>query len=96
MPADQLQMDPLVERQWQLESMQLVNFGPFDGYHKLEFKTGFAQVPTTVISGDSGTGKSTIEDAFFEVMTRNGSYNSASNEGGRGGSLTSEKRSLIG
>lgn len=96
MPADQLQMDPLVERQWQLESMQLVNFGSFDGYHKLEFKTGFAQVPTTVISGDSGTGKSTIEDAFFEVMTRNGSYNSASNEGGRGGSLTSEKRSLIG
>ena len=35
MPADQLQMDPLVERQWQLESMQLVNFSPFDGYHKL-------------------------------------------------------------
>ena len=85
-----------VESQWQLESMQLVNFGPFDGYHLFEFKAGEETPATTVISGESGSGKSTLQDAFFEVMTRNGSYNTASNEGGRGGSLSSEKRSLIG
>lgn len=91
-----LQLGMLQEAQWQLASMQLVNFGPFDGYHLFDFKTGFDRIPTTVVSGDSGTGKSTLEDAFFEVMTRNGSYNTASNDGGRGGSLASEKRSLIG
>lgn len=90
------QLSLLQESQWELESMQLVNFGPFDGYHCFDFKTGFESIPTTVIAGDSGTGKSTVEDAFFEVMTRNGSYNTASNEGGRGGSISSEKRSLIG
>ena len=86
----------LEESQWQLESIQLVNFGPFDGYHLFDVKCAFDEVPATVVAGDSGTGKSTLEDAFFEVMTRNGSYNTASNEGGRGGSLQSEKRSLIG
>ena len=91
-----LRIGALEEAQWQLASMQLVNFGPFDGYHAFNYKTGFDHAPTTVVAGDSGTGKSTLEDAFFEVMTRNGSYNTASNEGGRVGSLTSEKRSLIG
>jgi uncharacterized protein YPO0396 len=86
----------LEEGQWQLANIQLVNFGPFDGYHRFDVKTGFDRIPTTVVAGDSGTGKSTLEDAFFEVMTRNGSYNTASNEGGRGGSISSEKRSLIG
>lgn len=91
-----LQLGMLEEGQWQLALIQLVNFGPFDGYHRFEVKTGFDHIPTTVVAGDSGTGKSTLEDAFFEVMTRNGSYNTASNEGGRGGSISSEKRSLIG
>ena len=94
--AQNLRIGMLEEAQWQLASMQLVNFGPFDGYHEFKYKTGFDHAPTTVVAGDSGTGKSTLEDAFFEVMTRNGSYNTASNEGGRGGSLASEKRSLIG
>lgn len=94
--AQNLQIGLMEQEQWQLSSMQLVNFGPFDGHHEFDFKTGFDQIPTTVVAGDSGTGKSTLEDAFFEVMTRNGSYNTASNEGGRGGSLSSEKRSLIG
>ena len=88
-----LQFGMLQESQWQLSSMQLVNFGPFDGYHLFDFKTGFDHIPTTVVSGDSGTGKSTLEDAFFEVMTRNGSYNTASNDGGRGGSLPRSARS---
>ena len=91
-----LRIGVLEETQWQLSCMQLVNFGPFDGYHVFNYKVGFEHAPTTVVAGDSGTGKSTLEDAFFEVMTRNGSYNTASNEGGRGGSLASEKRSLIG
>lgn len=91
-----MQFGLLEESQWQLDCMQLVNFGPFDGYHFFDYKTGFDYAPTTVVAGDSGTGKSTLEDAFFEVMTRNGSYNTASNDGGRGGSLSSEKRSLIG
>lgn len=91
-----LRIGALEEAQWQLSTMQLVNFGPFDGYHLFDYKTGFDHAPTTVVAGDSGTGKSTLEDAFFEVMTRNGSYNTASNDGGRGGSLSSEKRSLIG
>jgi uncharacterized protein YPO0396 len=90
------QLGMLEEGQWQLANIQLVNFGPFDGYHRFDVKTGFDRIPTTVVAGDSGTGKSTLEDAFFEVMTRNGSYNTASNEGGRGGSISSEKRSLIG
>ena len=94
--VDVLQTGLLEQSQWQLSSIQLVNFGPFDGYHLFSLKTGFEHIPTTVIAGDSGTGKSTLEDAFFEVMTRNGSYNTASNEGGRGGSLASDKRSLIG
>ena len=63
-----LRIGALEEAQWQLASMQLVNFGPFDGYHAFSYKTGFDHAPTTVVAGDSGTGKSTLEDAFFEIM----------------------------
>lgn len=51
--------------QWTLESMQLINWGCFDGYHPISF-AGPGQV--TLITGFTGTGKSTLLDAHIVLM----------------------------
>lgn len=77
--------------QWRLESMQLVNWGGFQGFTSIEFS------PTsTLISGASGTGKSTILDAWLALMMdSNTPFNGASNDARRGRARGVTQRSLL-
>ncbi|MGY3318137.1 ATP-binding protein [Arthrobacter sp. TE12232] len=75
--------------QWQLERMQLVNWGTFHGYHCVDFDR------STLISGPSGTGKSTLLDAYTALMMdSNTPFNGASNEG-KGRARGKDQRSAL-
>lgn len=54
-----------ITQQWTLHTMQLVNWGCFDGHHPVKF-AGPQQV--TLITGSTGTGKSTLLDAHVVLM----------------------------
>ena len=73
-----------MENQWQLYRVQLINWGTFDGVSEAYFANDFENAAVTVISGGSGTGKSTLQDAYDEIMMRAPRFNDASNVGGRG------------
>ena len=75
--------------QWQLERMQLVNWGTFHSYHCVDFDR------STLISGPSGTGKSTLLDAYTALMMdSNTPFNGASNEG-KGRARGKDQRSAL-
>lgn len=75
--------------QWTLDRMQLVNWGSFHGYHSVDFAR------TTLISGPSGTGKSTLLDAYIALMMdSNTPFNGASNEG-KGRARGKDQRSTL-
>ena len=71
--------------------MQIVNWGGFHGFTSIEFS------PTsTLISGASGTGKSTILDAWLALMMdSNTPFNGASNDAARGRARGVTQRSLL-
>ena len=66
--------------QWRLHTLQLVNWGSFHGHHTVTFHPD-----STLLSGASGTGKSTLLDAWLALMMPSDTpFNGASNEtGGR-------------
>lgn len=66
--------------QWKAETLQLVNWGGFEGRTTFELHPG-----ATLISGASGTGKSTLLDAYIALMMPSDTaFNGASNDtGGR-------------
>jgi uncharacterized protein YPO0396 len=77
--------------QWRIESMQLVNWGGFHGVTNIEFSPA-----STLISGASGTGKSTILDAYLALMMgSNTPFNGASNDAGSGRARGATQRSLL-
>ena len=49
--------------QWKAENLQLVNWGGFHGHSTVTFA-----LTTTLLSGASGTGKSTLLDAYIALM----------------------------
>lgn len=58
----------------------MVNWGGFEGHHKVEYHP-----ESTLVSGGSGTGKSTMLDAYTAlVMPWNVAFNGASNDAGSG------------
>ena len=62
--------------QWIAESMQLVNWGGFHGHTLIEFDP-----EATLLSGASGTGKSTILDGYLALMMPSDTpFNGASND----------------
>lgn len=66
--------------QWRLDSLQVVNWGGFEGYHRLPFHP-----EATLLSGGSGTGKSTLLDAYTALMMPSSvAFNGASNSSGTG------------
>jgi uncharacterized protein YPO0396 len=76
--------------QWRAERMQLVNWGGFEGHNVFDFHP-----ESTLISGASGTGKSTLLDAYLALMMPpNTPFNGASNDAG-GRARTGEQRSLV-
>src|SRR5262245_33580502 len=66
--------------QWKLETLQVINWGGFEGYHVLAFDPD-----ATLISGGSGTGKSTLADGYTALMMPSSvAFNGASNDAGSG------------
>lgn len=79
------------ETQWRAQSMQLVNWGGFQGPNTIELTT-----ETTLLTGASGTGKSTILDAYLALMMdSNTPFNGASNDASRGRARGATQRSLL-
>lgn len=75
---------------WHAEEMELVNWGGFDGARRIRFHTG-----STLLSGASGTGKSTLLDAYTAVMMPSDvPFNGASNDA-VGRARGTEQRSLV-
>jgi uncharacterized protein YPO0396 len=67
--------------QWRADTLQMVNWGGFHGVHRVTFAPG-----ATLLSGASGTGKSTLMDAYIALMMPfDVPFNGASNDatGGR-------------
>lgn len=76
--------------QWRIETLQMANWGGFHGPHKVRFSTG-----STLMSGASGTGKSTVLDAYIALMMPSDTpFNGASNDAG-GRARSSEQRNLL-
>ncbi|WIE66567.1 SbcC/MukB-like Walker B domain-containing protein [Curtobacterium sp. MCLR17_036] len=77
--------------QWRAESMQVVNWGGFHGHRQVEL-SGTA----TLISGASGTGKSTLMDAYLAVMMPSDvPFNGASNDATTGRARSADQRNLL-
>jgi len=77
--------------QWKAESLQLVNWGGFQGHHEIAF------APTsTLVSGASGTGKSSLLDAYLALMMPSDTpFNGASNDAGSGRARSIDQRNLM-
>lgn len=71
---------PAATTQWRLETLQVVNWGGFEGHHQVPFHPD-----ATLLSGGSGTGKSTLLDAYTALMMPSSvAFNGASNDSGTG------------
>lgn len=78
--ADVRSDTPRATTQWRLRSLQVVNWGGFEGHHQLNFDSS-----ATLLSGGSGTGKSTLLDAYTALMMPSRvAFNGASNSSGTG------------
>lgn len=76
--------------QWRIETLQMVNWGGFQGPHTVHFAHD-----STLMSGASGTGKSTVLDAWIALMMPSDTpFNGASNEAG-GRARSAEQRNLL-
>lgn len=77
--------------QWRAETLQMVNWGGFHGRHIVTFSPG-----STLLSGASGTGKSTLLDAYLALMMPNDTpFNGASNDATVGRARSAEQRNLL-
>ncbi|WP_105034012.1 ATP-binding protein [Cryobacterium aureum] len=77
--------------QWRAESMQLVNWGGFHGHHAIDFSAS-----STLVSGASGTGKSSLLDAYLALMMPSDTpFNGASNDAGSGRARSHDQRNLM-
>jgi len=82
---------PVPEVQWTATTLQMVNWGGFDGYHSVRFDEKF-----TLLTGTSGSGKSTMLDAITCLMAPPGTrYNGASNNVSTGRARGAEQRNAI-
>ncbi|MBS1837460.1 MAG: AAA family ATPase [Actinobacteria bacterium] len=77
--------------QWRAEAMQLVNWGGFHGFERIEFSP-----ESTLVAGATGSGKSTILDAYLALMMdSNTPFNGASNDATIGRARSKEQRNLL-
>ncbi len=78
--------------QWCAESLQMINWGGFHGYVSVPF----APPGATLLSGASGTGKSTLLDAYLAVMMPSDTpFNGASNDATSGRARSATQRNLL-
>jgi len=77
--------------QWRAETFQMVNWGGFHGHHEIAFAT-----EATLVSGASGTGKSSLLDAYLALMMSSDTpFNGASNDAGSGRARSVDQRNLM-
>ncbi|WP_066518822.1 ATP-binding protein [Curtobacterium ammoniigenes] len=77
--------------QWRAESLQVVNWGGFNGHRQIDLSAA-----STLISGASGTGKSTLMDAYLAAMMPSDvPFNGASNDATTGRARSAEQRNLL-
>lgn len=78
-------------QRWLAESMQLVNWGGFEGHHQVTFAD-----TATLLTGASGTGKSTLLDAYIALMMDSKTpFNGASNDNVTGRARGADQRSIL-
>lgn len=79
-------------QQWLAEDLQLVNWGGYDGPpHRVRFSPS-----ATLLCGGSGTGKSTLMDAYIALMMPHTTpFNGASNGGVVGRPRGQEQRNIL-
>jgi uncharacterized protein YPO0396 len=78
-------------QQWVAHDLQLINWGGYDGYHRLRFAPG-----ATLLSGGSGSGKSTLMDAYIALlMPHTTPFNGASNGGVVGRPRGRDQRNIL-
>ena len=76
--------------QWRAASIQMVNWGGFQGAHRIDLHPG-----ATLLSGASGTGKSTVMDAYIALMMPwDVPFNGASNDAVTGRSRSAGQRNV--
>ncbi len=77
--------------QWKAERLQMINWGGFHGYHPIDFALG-----STLMSGASGTGKSTLQDAYTALMMpATVGFNGASNDAKTGRARGADQRNIL-
>lgn len=77
--------------QWRIESMQLVNWGSWHGHHELTFDR-----ISTLLAGASGSGKSTVMDAYTALMMPGTvPFNNASNSAVSGRARSDGQRNEV-
>ncbi|MQY02145.1 ATP-binding protein [Actinomadura macrotermitis] len=78
-------------QQWVARELQLVNWGGYDGYHRVRFAPG-----ATLFSGGSGSGKSTLMDSYIALlMPHTTPFNGASNGGVVGRPRGKDQRNIL-
>lgn len=78
-------------QQWLADELQLVNWGGYDGAHRIRFSPG-----ATLLCGSSGSGKSTLMDAYIALMMPHTTpFNGASNGGVHGRARGQEQRNIL-
>lgn len=74
----------IINDYWQIETLKIINWGVYDGGnppHTVEFSKG-DKGSLTMVTGNSGTGKSTILDALIALLFKSGrQMNQASSQG---------------
>lgn len=78
--------------QWTLHSLQVLNWGCFDGYHRVQF-AGANQV--TLITGATGSGKSTLLDAHIVLMHDAGTALNRASNASRHRARSEETRNVV-
>jgi uncharacterized protein YPO0396 len=82
--------DALRPSRFTLETMQVVNWGGFEGHHEIRF------TDQTMITGDSGAGKSSLLDGWLALFGGpNTAFNGASNDARTGRARSASQRSLL-
>ncbi|MFN8080334.1 MAG: ATP-binding protein [Kineosporiaceae bacterium] len=77
--------------QWRAQTLQVVNWGGFEGAVRVPFHQG-----ATLISGASGSGKSTLLDAYIALMMPSDiAFNGASNDAVAGRARSAGQRNLL-
>jgi uncharacterized protein YPO0396 len=78
-------------QQWVARDLQLINWGGYDGYHRVRFAPG-----ATLFSGGSGSGKSTLMDSYIALlMPHTTPFNGASNGGVVGRPRGKDQRNIL-